>query len=145
MEEMMAVLRGQDICVLATASENAPHCSLMAYILDEQRRRIYMVTHKETKKYANLLANPTVSLLVDTRLAGEKVAREKVQALTVNGVFSPIEEAGEAEPLRERFIKKHPHLHDFAKNEKAVVFQVELQSLQLLNGATDASYKDLEG
>lgn len=136
---MIEVLRSQDMCVLATVSGNTPHCSLMAYITDENCRKIYMITHKETKKYANLLTNPSVSLLIDTRLSKKGLPREKVQALNANGVFAMVENADEIEVLRNRFVDTHPHLHDFAMHQDAAIFVVELQSLQLLNGATDAS------
>lgn len=139
MEEMMEVLRSQDMCVLATVSDNTPHCSLMAYITDESCRKIYMITHKKTKKYTNLLTNPAVSLLIDTRLSEKSQPREKVKALNANGIFALLENSGEIETLRKRFIDAHPHLRDFAMHQSAALFVVELQSLQLLNGATDAS------
>jgi uncharacterized protein YhbP (UPF0306 family) len=139
LEEMIEVLRSQDMCVLATAFDNIPHCSLMAYITDEHCRKIYMITHKETKKYKNLQANPSVSLLIDTRLSKKNLPREKVQALNANGIFALVESAGESEVLRNRFIDAHPHLQDFAMHQNAALFVVELQSMQLLNGAVDAS------
>jgi general stress protein 26 len=139
LEEMIKVLRSQDMCVLATVCDATPHCSLMAYITDEDCRKIYMITHKETKKYQNLLANPSVSLLIDTRLSEKNMVREKVQALNANGIFSQVENADKVELWRNRFTAAHPHLHDFAMHESAVLFVVHLKSLQLLNGATDAS------
>ena len=67
LERMKAMVRDHDICVLATVAEGEPHCSLMAYVPDESCREIYMVTHRKTKKYRNLRANPAISLLIDTR------------------------------------------------------------------------------
>ena len=139
MEEMIEVLRSQDMCVLATVSENTPHCSLMAYITDKHCRKIYMITHRDTKKYTNLQANPSVSLLIDTRLSKRDLPREKVQALNANGIFALVESQSEIDELRDLFIQTHPHLREFAMHQNAALFAVELQSLQLLNGATDAS------
>lgn len=143
MEEMKKVLEAQDMCVLATVDGDVPHCSLMAYVTDEKCRRVYMVTHRNTKKYANLLANPAVCLLIDTRLSVKQFARENVQALTVNGVFEHVQEE-EIAGLRNRFVEAHPHLQEFAQDEEAQVFAVKLQKLQLLRDATDASYENLE-
>ena len=143
MEEMVKVLKAQNMCVLATVGDEVPHCSLMAYVTDDRFRRVYMVTHKKTKKYANLLANPSVCLLIDTRLSKERSGRKNVQALTVNGIFELVggeETAG----LRSRFIKAHPHLQEFTKDDDAQFFAVKLQALQLLRDATDASYENLE-
>ena len=143
MEEMVKVLRAQDMCVLATVDGDVPHCSLMAYVTDAKCRKVYMVTHKNTKKYANLLANPAVCLLVDTRLSVKRSARENVQALTVNGTFELVKE-DETAAFKNRFIEAHPHLREFALDEDAQVFAVKLQALQLLRDATDALYENLE-
>jgi len=67
LEEMKALAKQKDICVLATVSDGNPHCSLMAYATDDDCREIYMITQKGTKKYKNLIKNPSVSLLIDTR------------------------------------------------------------------------------
>ena len=85
LEEMKALVRQNDICVLATASQNQPHCSLMAYTTDDECREIYMVTKKLTRKYRNLMENPSVSLLIDTRSEDPGSDRLKAKALTVEG------------------------------------------------------------
>ena len=61
LEKMKAMVRDHDTCVLATAAEGEPHCSLMAYLPDQSCRKVYMVTHRGTKKYRNLCRNPTIS------------------------------------------------------------------------------------
>lgn len=144
MEEMMKVLKDEDMCVLATVAGGVPHCSLMAYITDEKCRKVYMVTHRKTKKYANLLANPAVCLLIDTRISGTRFPRENVQALTVSGTFELVQEEELAAGLRSRFVKAHPQLQEFAQASDAQVFAVKLRELQLLRDATDASYETLE-
>lgn len=67
LEGMKKLLKSKDTCVLATASGNEPHCSLMSYAVNDDCREIYMMTFRSTRKYENLLSNPVVSLLVDTR------------------------------------------------------------------------------
>ena len=48
-EKMKAFVKQKDICVLATSSADAlPHCSLMAYVVDEQCEDAYMATYKST-------------------------------------------------------------------------------------------------
>ena len=55
LERMKDIVRRNDLCVLATVSGGKPHCSLMSYLSDEKGLEIYMVSHKQTKKYANLM------------------------------------------------------------------------------------------
>jgi len=141
---MMKVLKGEDMCVLATVAGGVPHCSLMAYITDEKCRKVYMVTHRNTKKYANLLANPAVCLLIDTRRSGTRSLRENVQALTVSGTFELVQDEGLVAGLKSRFVEAHPHLREFAQDPDAQIFAIKLRELQLLRDATDASYETLE-
>jgi len=35
-EKIKALVREKDTCVLATVSENSPHCSLMSYVTDSE-------------------------------------------------------------------------------------------------------------
>ena len=85
---MKALVREKNMCVLATVADGRPRCSLMAYATDEACEEIYMVTHRNTQKFKNLMKNAAVSLLVDSR---EKAPRNRAQALTVDGVFRRIE------------------------------------------------------
>ena len=49
LEKMKDIVKGNDLCVLATVSEGKPHCSLMSYISDEKGQEIYLISHKQTK------------------------------------------------------------------------------------------------
>jgi nitroimidazol reductase NimA-like FMN-containing flavoprotein (pyridoxamine 5'-phosphate oxidase superfamily) len=64
LERMNDIVKRNDLCVLATVSEGKPHCSLMSYVSDEEGDEIYMISHKQKKKYANLMETPFVSLLM---------------------------------------------------------------------------------
>ena len=39
---MKDIVKGNDLCVLATVSEGKPHCSLMSYLSDEKGHEIYL-------------------------------------------------------------------------------------------------------
>ena len=142
LEKMKELIRSQDICVLATACDNKPHCSLMAYVTDDHCREIYMVTHRNTAKFRNATKNPSVSLLMDTRLE-EGGRRQRAQALTVTGLFERIEIPERREAIRARLLERHAHLRDFAAHPEAEVFAVKILALQLLDGITDSYYETI--
>jgi nitroimidazol reductase NimA-like FMN-containing flavoprotein (pyridoxamine 5'-phosphate oxidase superfamily) len=144
LHEMKDVIRSQDMCVLATVSGDRPHCSLMAYITDEDCRNLYMITPRQTTKYENMTANPSVCVLIDTRLSDMADQRRKTKALTVNGVFAEIEDANKLSAIRTEFMQRHAHLSEFASDPDAEVFAVKIHSLQLLKGATDSYFEILE-
>jgi nitroimidazol reductase NimA-like FMN-containing flavoprotein (pyridoxamine 5'-phosphate oxidase superfamily) len=141
LETMKTLIRSQDICVLATASDNRPHCSLMAYAADDACRELYMVTHRNTAKFRNAMENPSVSLLIDTRLEDGAERRERARALTVSGLFERIESPERREEIRARLLERHGHLREFAAHPEAEVFAVKILALQLLDGITDSYYE----
>lgn len=136
-EKMKNLLREKDTCVLATASESVPHCSLMSYVTDPECREIYMVTHRETKKYRNLVGNPAVSLLIDTR---ETPGGKNIKALTVSGLYRAIEDKGKRDRVRQALLARHPGLSAFLDDPGAEVFSVRITAFQLLEGIEAATY-----
>ena len=143
LEKMKALVKGNDLCVLATVSEGKPHCSLMSYISDEDGHEIFLISDKTTKKYANLMENPVVSLLIDTREEEKGQRRIYIKALTVSGEFQTIDDSVKKGLIREKFLKKHPHLIDFLNDPGAEIFSIKTKSFQLLDGVKDAFFETI--
>lgn len=144
LEKMKDIVKANDLCVLATVSEGKPHCSLMSYISDEEGKEVYLISHKQTKKYENLMGNPTVSLLIDTREEEKGEKRIYIKALTVSGEFQTIKDFGKKEFIRKKFLKRHPHLADFLNDPEAEIFSIRIKSFQLLEGVRDAFFETID-
>ena len=140
LEKMQKLACDNNICVLATAKDNKPHCSLMAYVTDDRCREVYMVTLRSSQKYRNLRANRSVSLLIDTRGLD---TRDKTQALTISGRFEPIADEPERQTASSRLIDSHPHLMDLLTDPEAEILRVKIESFLLLDGPKDAYYEIL--
>lgn len=143
-EKITEMVRGNDLCVMATVSGGTPHCSLMSYCADEEGHTLYMASHTETRKYASALENPRVSLLIDTRERGTRGGRTAIQALTVNGEFHAITDPMEQERARTRFLQKHPHLQAFLDEPGVEMFAIKITAFQLLDGITDAFFETVD-
>ena len=139
-DQMKALVREKNMCVLATDAGGKPYCSLMAYVAHESCEEIYMVTHTNTQKYRNLLENPAVSLLIDSR---EKTPRNRVQALTVEGSYCKIDDDAKRSLVRKMFLNAHPHLSDFIDHQRAEFFAVKVSAFLLLNGLSEAHFREL--
>ena len=139
-ERIKAFLKEKHMCVLATSLEGKPHCSLMAYVIDEEGEWIYMVTHRSTTKYTNLLSNEQVSFLVDNRCEGMLADRSNLQALTVHGTFHAVEEEGAKKQILEQVRERHPHMRDFLDNPEAEIISVRVKSFLFLDGILDAHH-----
>ena len=144
LEKMKDIVKGNDLCVLATVSEGKPHCSLMSYVSEEEGDEIYLISHKQTKKYANLMANPTVSLLIDTREEEKGQRRIDIKALTVIGEFQTIKDQTKKSLIHAKFLKTHPHLTDFLNDPGAEIFCIKIRSFQLLDGVKDAFFETID-
>ena len=142
-EKMKTLAREQDICVLATVSGEKPHCSLMAYVTDDDCTEIYMATMRETRKFQNLNENPCVSLLIDTREGHAGDQRPEAKALTVSGLFHKIEDEEKKKQVRVKLLERHPHLSDFAANPDAEMVCIKVISFLLLEGPTEAHFVEL--
>jgi nitroimidazol reductase NimA-like FMN-containing flavoprotein (pyridoxamine 5'-phosphate oxidase superfamily) len=138
--EMKALASQKNICVLATVAGRKPHCSLMAYVTDENCTELYMVTHKNTKKFKNLMENQFVSLLIDTR---ETSPRSKAKALTVAGECTVIEGEKKRQKVRSKLLAIHPHLSEFINHSEAQILCVRIHSFLLLNGLQEAHFQSV--
>jgi nitroimidazol reductase NimA-like FMN-containing flavoprotein (pyridoxamine 5'-phosphate oxidase superfamily) len=143
LDKMKALVREKDLCVLATVSDDKPHCSLVAYTTNSEGTEIYMVTHKKTRKYRNLIANPWVSLLIDTRDENMGATHLKTRALTVSGMFEAIQDTARKDHIRVELLEKHPHMTEFVKDPDAEVFSIRIESFLLLEGLTNAHFEML--
>jgi nitroimidazol reductase NimA-like FMN-containing flavoprotein (pyridoxamine 5'-phosphate oxidase superfamily) len=144
LEKMKGIVKGNDLCVLSTVSGGKPHCSLMSYISDEEGHEVYLISHKQTKKYFNLMENPTVSLLIDTREEEKGQRRIYIKALTISGEFQTINDPGKKALIRRKFLKRHPHLADFLNDLGAEIFSIKIKSFQLLDGVKDAFFETID-
>jgi nitroimidazol reductase NimA-like FMN-containing flavoprotein (pyridoxamine 5'-phosphate oxidase superfamily) len=140
LDHMKNLLKTGDMCVLATCAENRPHCSLMAYITDETGETVYMVTLKDSQKFRNVMDNPEVSFLVDTRQDIPVLGRKGVKALTVHGTCRSLS-AGEGRPFLAELAGRHPHLEPLVLDPRATILEVKIKGFLLLDGVSDAHYE----
>jgi nitroimidazol reductase NimA-like FMN-containing flavoprotein (pyridoxamine 5'-phosphate oxidase superfamily) len=136
-DRIRALVASRHVCVLATVDKDRPYCSLMNYVTDESCRDFYMATLRHTNKYRNLLANPSVSLLVDSR---ESAPLSSSQALTVEGVFEPINDDEKRSWVFSRLIAQNPLLKDFLSLPDVDVICIRARSYLLIDGISDANY-----
>lgn len=142
-EDIKALICRNNRCVPATVSNDRPHCSLMSYTADPQGREIYMITLRNTQKFENLLANPQVSVLIDTREEDVESRGGRTKAVTVNGVFRAIADQRERDAICAQLTAAHPGLRELAGHPDAELFCVSVESALLLDGVTDSYFEEL--
>lgn len=142
-KDIQDLIQANNICVLATVWEGEPHCSLMSYAADAECREIYMVTHRETKKYRNLAANPSVSLLIDSRQEAGGGSAVRTKALTISGKVQQKVHPEKMEAVQKRLFEKHAALKAIFNDPGTEIIVVRINAVQLLDGITDAYFEKI--
>ncbi len=105
------VMAAQRFCVLATAGQGQPYGSLVAFAATEDLKQIVFATSRQTRKFSNLVAEPRVALVIDSRSNDEADLRDAV-AVTALGPAREAEGA-ERKVLAGVYLAKHPVLEEF--------------------------------
>ena len=56
----------QKLAVVSTQSDGQPYASLVAFVASDDLRHIYFVTARTTRKFANLIREPRVAVLINS-------------------------------------------------------------------------------
>jgi len=124
------LLTSQRSAVLATQGNGQPYCSLMAFAATEDLHTLIIATLRATRKYANLAAEPRVSLLVDNR-SNQASDTQAALAVTVLGVAAEVDPAARG-PLEHIFLAKHPHLEDFVRSPDCAIIKIQVEKYYLV-------------
>lgn len=138
--KLESLLRNNSLCVLCTEATGNPYCSLMTYLPSDDLTSLYLVATRESRKFQNLLANPRVSVLVDSRQHQGQGAN--IVSVTLAGLFQPLTEA-EVPPIKTTLAEKHPELKEILNHPDSLVFAIQLQSYLLLDGPVAAEQGEL--
>jgi nitroimidazol reductase NimA-like FMN-containing flavoprotein (pyridoxamine 5'-phosphate oxidase superfamily) len=104
--------RTQRHAVLATASKDRPHASLVAFALTPDRQGLLFATPKRTTKFRNMAKNSRVSLVIDNR-ANSKEDYLKAEAFTIFGRAREVSRKQARDRFSSVLGRKHPALKEF--------------------------------
>ena len=122
--KIRTLLAGQKLAVLATSNADQPHCSLIVFMIDQDQSELLFITDRHSLKYTNLIRNPKVSLLIDTRPAADRSFNNAV-AVTLVGEAEEI--VGDRRGvLLDRFIEQHPGMRRFAEDPNQALIKVRI-------------------
>jgi len=133
--DVMGKIRGlfvsQQLAVLATSQRGQPYTSLVAFAFSDDLRRLFFATTRATRKFANLQAEPRVSLLIDNRSHRSDDFREAI-AVTALGRAQEIN-GSRRQALLDLYLARHTGLHEFATAPTCALFQVEVTRYSLVS------------
>jgi pyridoxine/pyridoxamine 5'-phosphate oxidase len=106
------LLSSQNLAVIATQKEGRPFTNLVAFAATDDLKHLVFATNRATRKYANLMADSRMSMLIDNR---QNQASDFHNATAVAAIGRVEEVKGpEKADFMELYLSKHSHLKAFA-------------------------------
>lgn len=130
-QDIHELLLSQQLAVLATNAQGQPYASLVAFAARSDLQEIYLATSRSTRKYANLISEPRISLLIDSR-SNQVTDFHQAEAVTILGQAQEVEEE-EREPILRIYLAKHPHLEGFVRSPSSALLKVNVRSYYLVS------------
>jgi len=124
------LLAGQKLGVLATREPRSPYLSLVAFAVSRDLRNVYFATEVDTRKHANLIRFPDVSMLLDNR-RNAAADFDRGIAVTALGRAGEVKARSRKEVLG-LYLRKHPTLEGFVKSPSCRIFQVRVKTYILV-------------
>jgi heme iron utilization protein len=146
LSDLIPILRdlfaSQRYAVLGTRGTERAGLFLMALAVSEDLRTCVLATERATSKYADLRADPGVSLLVDNRSNQGRDTQQAI-ALTVDGLAEELT-GPERELLARLFLARHPQLASLVHSPTCALFRVRVERYELVRGLYDVREARLE-
>jgi nitroimidazol reductase NimA-like FMN-containing flavoprotein (pyridoxamine 5'-phosphate oxidase superfamily) len=117
---------GQKFGVLATRERRSPYQSLVAFAVSKDLKHVYFATEVDTRKHANFIRFPDVSMLFDDRRNTAADLNRGI-AVTVLGRVEEVKARARKEVLG-LYLRKHPTLEGFVKSPSCRIFQVRVNT-----------------
>ncbi|MCX6005161.1 MAG: pyridoxamine 5'-phosphate oxidase family protein [Chloroflexi bacterium] len=137
------LFKTQLFAALATQQSSRPYNNLIAFAVTEDLKDILFVTNRETRKYANLLASNSVSVLVDSRTNHDSDFRNAV-AVTAVGTAEEVK-GNHKENLLKLYLVKHHNLEKFANSPGAALFRVKVKAYYIVRNFQEVMEVKMDG
>lgn len=121
------LLQEQKVAVLATHGAGQPYTSLVAFAATDDTRTIFFATDKDTRKYANIMAESRVAMLTDNR-TNQEIDFQKAIAVTSVGRAHAVKSSKERDRLLTIYLAKYPHLVEFVTSPTCCLVKIEVDT-----------------
>ena len=124
-DQIRKLVTEQSFCVLCTQGQNKPYGSLIAYAFTDDLKQFFFTTPKATRKYRLLSECDSIAMVIDSR-DQHLHDMNKIEAVTVTGKATQIENDVEFARGVELIKNRHPYLARFLDPESTALFQIDV-------------------
>lgn len=124
-QRVRALVTGQHVAVLCTQGEGQPYGSLVFFSSSNDLRFLVFATPRATRKYRLLTECNQVALVLDSRM---KLPEDmmKVEAVTITGRATEVEEGPKSKLYAGLLVDRHPYLESFVAAPSSALFRVDV-------------------
>ena len=124
------LFRSQNLATLSTQHAGQPYASLVAFVASDDLEQIYFATPTTTRKYANLVADSRVAMLINSSM---NQTSDFHRAISVTAVGKAKDVTGkDKKRILDQYLAKHPHLEDFARSPTCTLVRVSVESYYMV-------------
>jgi nitroimidazol reductase NimA-like FMN-containing flavoprotein (pyridoxamine 5'-phosphate oxidase superfamily) len=133
--QLHELLEDQRLAVISTRTGDQPYSNLICFAASNDLRHILFATTRATRKYANLMKESQIALLVDNRSHG---LTDPFRALALTALGKAVELKGaESAKARGIYIARHPHLQEFVSSPSTALFRMNVEKYILVRRFQD--------
>ncbi len=130
-KQIESLCRAQRYGVLSTCGAHGPYASLVAFRADDNCTSFVFATARSTRKFANIVAEQRVALLLDNR-ANEKKDTFGAVGLTVVGIARELDSEKRAAAVAP-YLERHPHLREFVSSANVAMVEIRAETCYVVN------------
>lgn len=120
----------QNLATLATQQGGQPYASLVAFVASDDLSQIFFATPKATRKYANLVADGRVAMLINS---STNQTSDFHRAISVTAVGKARDVIGkDKKRILKQYLSKHPHLEDFVRSPTCALVKISVDSYYMV-------------
>lgn len=124
-EILLELFTSQKLAVLGTNQAGQPYGNLVAFAATPDLKNLLFATTRATRKFANLQAEPRVSMVFDNR--SNRVADfRKAVAATALGPAKEVR-GKERTKWAKMYLAKHPHLKEFVGSPTCALVRIRVE------------------
>ena len=121
----------QRLATLATQGKGQAYGSLVAFAATDDLKHLLFATTRATRKYANLIGEPRIAMVIDNRTNQESDFHKAIAA-TATGIVKEVEER-ERESLLKLYLSKHPYLKEFVTSPTCALLHLEVETYYVVS------------
>jgi uncharacterized protein YhbP (UPF0306 family) len=121
----------ENLAVIATQRKGQPFTNLVAFSATDDLKHLVFATTRATRKYANLMADSRISMMIDNR-QNQVSDFHKATAVAAIGRVDEVKGPEKADLMR-LYLSKHSHLKAFATAPTCALMKLTVERYDVVS------------